>query len=178
MLSSDTQLGCNWVCCIGEPCNSPLGRYANTDGETLQVIVRASAVAQLRVVVLQERAKADPTGTVFWSLCSIAQCNGLIPSPFTPDLCAPSLSQESLLTQELLSLPQCRSPQFHLLPTCPAPFPYSTTHIQVKASFPSLMSNVRTLCCNEPSLNPPEDRCLARIKHQPAGNQDWLRSPP
>lgn len=65
MLSSDTRLGCNGVCCVGESCNYPLGRYANTDGETFQVTDRASAVAQLRVVVLQERAKAHPTGTVF-----------------------------------------------------------------------------------------------------------------
>lgn len=53
-----------------------------------------------------------------------------------------------------------------------SPFPYSAAQKQLKSSFPYLISNVRSLCFNEPSLDPLEDRILATTKHQPAENQD------
>ena len=128
---------------------------ATTDGETFQVLERVSAVALLRVGDCPLGKSQGGSGWARFLEPPSSQRNDLIPSLSIYNLCAPSPAQGSSLTLGLLPFPQPHSPQFCLLIF--SPFPYSTAQKQVKASFPYLISNVRSLCFNEPSLNAPED---------------------
>lgn len=149
MLPSGTQLGFNQVYCIGQPCNVPSGRCINaTDGE--EVLLLGS-----QQLLSSGSSRKEPRHIRLGQVFSISFFTVQCLDPKSIHLCVPSPSQGSPLTLAMLPLSQIHSLQFHLLSF--PPFPYSTAQKYVKASFPYLISNVRSLCFNEPRLNPPED---------------------
>lgn len=126
-----------------------------------------SAAAGLSVTIPQEGDKL--TSSQFPGTSSFTAAQSLAPQ----SLCSQPLCFSSCLelpfALRLLPLPQLGSLLFHLLSF------FLCFHIQQhknNLSFPYLIINVRSLCFNEPSLDPLEDGFLATTKHQPAENQD------
>lgn len=92
--------------------------------------------------------------------------------PAQGNILIPSLSTCVLLLHLRAPHLQIHWLQFHLL-SFPPP-PYSAAQKHVKASFLYLISNVRSLCFNEPSLNPPQDGFWQeRSTSQPKLQTSW-----